>query len=680
MPKRLASLLWLCLAGGIAAQAQPVVTVSPNQLFFSFTTGGAVPGAQLVTVSSPTATPLNGQPAVGYFGSATNWLTAALLSGATPATLNISLNPLVVAGLPPGPYSAQVSINAGVVDPSSQLSVVVFLTVSGAGGGGGGLTSITVSPNQLNFAFIPGGLTPPAQNLAVSLSNNSGVFITATTAVGGNWLIVTPTQLTATPGSIAVTVNPTGLSPGTYSGTVTVTGAQQQTIPVTFTIGISKFSLTPSALNFAVPQNYGISAPQYIQVSTAAPVPFSVFATSTGNWLQVDAPGGITPAVVAVKVNTGGLTQGSYTGTITLQQGPAYSVDVPVTLTVGAPATLSIAPSSVTLVWTVGDLVPLTQTVSVRSSSTTVQSFTAVASVVNGSGWLGASAATGSTPATLTLSVNPTGLAPGTYFGAVTLTPSGTNASPQPISLTLTVLATPTPVITTVQSAASGAPGTVSPGQLVTILGKGVGPKGLVVFPLGSTTVPTTVGSTTVTFNGVAAPVIYASTAATTVQVPYNIVVGQPLSMRVTYVAAQSAEFVVASQAIYPGLFSADATGKGQAAALNQDFSLNSPSNPARRGDVLVLYGTGEGVTTPALATGSLVPLMPPFPRPVVQPVVFFNGQQGTVMYAGEAPGSVSGLFQINVQIPTNIPAGPVSVQAAFGGQATQSGLTVSIQ
>ena len=179
---------------------------------------------------------------------------------------------------------------------------------------------------------------------------------------------------------------------------------------------------------------------------------------------------------------------------------------------------------------------------------------------------------------------------------------------------------------------------------------------------------------------GVAAPVIYASSAATTVQVPYNIVVGQPLSLRVTYAGAPSADFVVASQAIYPGLFSLDATGKGQAAALNQDFSLNSPSNPARRGDVLVLYGTGEGVTTPALATGSLVPLTPPFPQPAVQPVVFFNGQQGTVAYAGEAPGSVSGLFQINVQIPTNIPAGAISVQAAFGGQATQSGITVSIQ
>jgi uncharacterized protein (TIGR03437 family) len=114
---------------------------------------------------------------------------------------------------------------------------------------------------------------------------------------------------------------------------------------------------------------------------------------------------------------------------------------------------------------------------------------------------------------------------------------------------------------------------------------------------------------------------------------------------------------------------------------LNQDFSVNSPSNPASRGSIIVLYGTGEGVTTPALKTGSFVPLTPPFPVPNVSPVaVYFNGVQGTVLYAGEAPGSVSGLFQINVQIPNNILVGQVALQASFGGQATQSGLSVSVQ
>ena len=172
VPKRLASLLWLCLAGGIAAQAQPVVTVSATQVFFNFTTGGAIPGAQLVTVSSPTTATVSGATVV-YGGLATNWLTVVPLSSATPVTVNLSLNPIALAGLLPGfTYSAQVTINAGVVDPSSQLIIGVFLTVSGTGGGGGGLTSITVSPNRLNFAFIPGSPAPPAQNLAVSVSDS----------------------------------------------------------------------------------------------------------------------------------------------------------------------------------------------------------------------------------------------------------------------------------------------------------------------------------------------------------------------------------------------------------------------------------------------------------------------------------------------------------------------------
>ena len=680
LPQRLAGLLVLCLAGGIAAEAQPVLSLSASQLFFNYAVGGAVPALQVVNATSNTPAQITGA-AIVYGGPASGWLSVVPSAGPTPLALNVFLNAAGVAALLPGfTYSAQITISAGVLDPTSQTTIGVFLAVTGAGGTGGGITSLTASPNRLDFAFAPGGTAPPAQTITVALSDGTGVFITKDTSTGGNWLSLSATQFAATPGTLTVTVNPAGLGPGVYSGTITVTGLQQLVIPVTLTIGSAVFTLSPATLNFKVPQNFGVSSPQFVQVSTGASVPFQVFPTSDGNWLQVDAPTGITPAVVSLRVNTGGLAQGVYTAIVTFQQGPSYSVDVPVTLTIGPPAVLSIAPSSVNVAWTIGDSVPIVQTANVRSTSTAVQTFSSAVSLVNGSGWLTATSSSTSTPAVVTVTVNPAGLAVGSYFGAVTLTPPGATASPQAITVALTVSPPPTPVITAVQSAASGAPGTVAPGQLVTIVGKGVGPKNLVSFPATSTSVPLTLGGTTVTFDGVAAPVIYTSFTATTVQVPYNIAVGATTAIRVNYAVSQSALFQLSTQAIYPGLFSLDSTGKGQAAALNQDFSVNSAGNPAKRGTILVLYGTGEGAVTPTLATGAIVPLTPPFPQSPIQPVVFFNGQQGRVLFWGEAPGSVAGLFQINVGIPENIPAGPISIQVAFGGQATQSGLTVAVQ
>ena len=114
-----------------------------------------------------------------------------------------------------------------------------------------------------------------------------------------------------------------------------------------------------------------------------------------------------------------------------------------------------------------------------------------------------------------------------------------------------------------------------------------------------------------------------------------------------------------------PGIFTANSTGSGQAAALNQDGTLNSASNPAQVGSVITLYATGEGQTSPGgvdgkLATGSTLPM------PVQTVNVTIGGLPAVVNYAGAAPTLVAGLMQINVQIPSGFAAAsaiPVVVQ-----------------
>jgi uncharacterized protein (TIGR03437 family) len=117
-----------------------------------------------------------------------------------------------------------------------------------------------------------------------------------------------------------------------------------------------------------------------------------------------------------------------------------------------------------------------------------------------------------------------------------------------------------------------------------------------------------------------------------------------------------------------PGIFTSDQTGAGQAAALNvSDGTVNSAVNPVKIGGYISLYATGEGRTTVSSAG------MPP--RPILPESVTVGGIQGTVQYAGGAPGQAAGLMQVNVQIPNGVqPGGYVPIVLHVGDVTTTPG------
>jgi uncharacterized protein (TIGR03437 family) len=127
-----------------------------------------------------------------------------------------------------------------------------------------------------------------------------------------------------------------------------------------------------------------------------------------------------------------------------------------------------------------------------------------------------------------------------------------------------------------------------------------------------------------------------------------------------------------------PALFTLNASGSGPSATLNQDYTVNGPANPAERGSTVILYATGEGLTDPAGADGQVVSNVLARPQQAVK--VTIGGVEAIVDYAGSAPGSVAGVFQINARIPMNIGAGNQSVQVSVGGIGSPSGVTVSVK
>ncbi|MBV9503375.1 MAG: hypothetical protein JO323_00050 [Acidobacteriia bacterium] len=233
--------------------------------------------------------------------------------------------------------------------------------------------------------------------------------------------------------------------------------------------------------------------------------------------------------------------------------------------------------------------------------------------------------------------------------------------------------------VSAVTNAATNQAGPIAPGEVVVLYGSGLGPSQLQVYQLGANgLVPTSVGGVTVLFGGAAAPVLYASPGQTSVVVPFEI-------------SGSTAQVVVASQGhistpvtvpiapAAPGLFTVDASGKGQAAALNQNQQANSAAAPAARGSLLSLFATGGGTTSPPSTDG--LPGAAPLPQLTLPVTVTIGGQPAQVSYAGGAPGQVAGIVEITVQVPSNIQPGnaaPVTLQ--IGSVTAPAGVTVAIQ
>ncbi len=233
------------------------------------------------------------------------------------------------------------------------------------------------------------------------------------------------------------------------------------------------------------------------------------------------------------------------------------------------------------------------------------------------------------------------------------------------------------PFISAVANAASNLSGSIAPGEIVVLYGSGIGHAQLARAGVnGAGFVVTQLGSVSVLFNGVPAPLLYSSATQVAAIVPYEVT-GERARVVVLYQDQTSAPIAVPVASSAPALFTVDSSGTGQAAALNQDGSINGPGRPAIPGSIIVLFATGEGQTSPPGVNGKLASSTPP--RPVLPVTVTIGGQSAPVWYAGGAPGQVAGLMQINAQIPGGVQPGNVPVVVQVGGNSSRAGVTIAV-
>jgi hypothetical protein len=402
------------------------------------------------------------------------WLKIGITAGVTPAHPSVAVS---ATGLTPGTYTGSVFFSTPA---GTQTLPVTFIM-------GKPTTPImATTPALLAFSGIVGQPNPIPQ--AATVANSGGGTLTwqatATTAVGGAWLSVTPTGILISHQSATITVTATLLAtliPGTYNGTITITGTDSlgkpaagspQSIPVTFVVQAPcTIKATPPALTFqgVIGQPNPVAQPATIGASGACANALNwTDAVSTtpagGTWLTTTPATGIvgltTPSATNVGVVLAGLTAGTYSGTITItaidsvtKTAVGTPQTIAVTLTVQPACTLQLPSVAGETFTTEAGSNPAAQTftIGVIGGCLGAVAITPTATMGTGTGWLAVSPAPATvasgTGATFTVTVTSAALAAGSYTGSISLAAVdggiAITGSPQTVGVTLNVLAPP---------------------------------------------------------------------------------------------------------------------------------------------------------------------------------------------------------------------------------------------
>lgn len=640
----------------------PTVTPSLSSWTPSAQQGSTTPLTQAITftTSVPSA-------AVSFKTSTTGgaWLTVSPSAANSSSTVTITANP---SGLAAGGYNGTVFLNYGNSGVSpTQISVI--LTVAG------GAVSLTPAPTSMTFNFTPGSSSPSPQTLTISAA--SATAVSAAVTSGNSWLSVSPGSGT-TPAAFQVSVNTSGITSGPLSGNIQITasGSSPVNVPVTLNVSSTVLTVPTTLLTFNYTVGGATPAAQSVSISGTAGIAFTT-STSGVAWLSASPAAGTVPATVSVSINAAGLSSlaaGQYSGSVIVTSTGAGGspAAIPVTLNVTAPS-LTVAPSKLSFSYQIGSSTqPAAQTITIGDTSNL--NFTATAATSLGGPWLSVSPGFGNASGTFTVSVNTKGLTANVLSGTITIASAGTAS--QVVDVTLQSIE---PAVSGIVSAASYENTAFSPGTIVTIFGTLLGPQTGAVFDVNSNgSINANLGGTTVTVEGIPAIPLFAQNGQVNIILPYGISTSGQAYVEVKYDNATSVQFNIPLTPAAVQIFTADASGSGPGSILNQDFSVNTVANPAAKGSVVSIFGTGGGAVKPAVTAGTIAGntlswVTLPYSATV-------NGENAKVMYAGSAPGLVYGVYQFNVQLPSDLPSGADKIVLKVGSSSSQSDVTVFVQ
>ncbi len=519
------------------------------------------------------------------------------------------------------------------------------------------LASSTVGPIPVTVGGSAASQTVEAYN-----AGDGSLSLTTTVSSSAPWLTASvgssrPCLSTTDAAScipLQFSLSTAGLSAGTYTGIVTV-GASSSTIDAPQTITVT-VRVGPVDIYAAPGKTADLTITTNHQVTTSATT------QDGGTWLSLVLDGtGSFRFVYPYRIHlspSADMPPGTYTGSVTTSGSSTASenLTIPVTMHLTTQPIAQPNPTQIVLHLAQGTkplVYPFDPVITLSNMG--MGTLTTSGLNVSGGSWIKADPVVPGYVA-----IDPTGLSTGDNSATVTLSSNAANG-PTTVPVSLQIVPKGSPLIY-YQGAVDNitqAPGDpISPGDWAVVKGEQFS----FVDPVINSTNPplaTTMGGASVLVNGTAAPLYYSSVGQIAFQMPIDVPAGTA-QVQVKRDDGQVNNIVTVgvvprAPRLLPTVY-------------NSDFTINSASNPATRGDIIYFFGFGFGATDPAVPAGAAAPS---------SPLAVINEQMtvnfGDSLFGGIAipdfkglVATLPGVYQVNVHIPDLSPTGTVQTSVAF--------------
>jgi uncharacterized protein (TIGR03437 family) len=698
----------------VAGAAGAAIGLSQQYLNFQGVQGGANPPPQTLSISNVGSGTLSWS-ATADTSSGGQWLRISSGLGTAPSTLTISAD---ITGLAQGVYQGQVTLRNLTANETRIISVVLTVTK----------TQPILLPTQTGFLFvgIEGSLVIGPQSFAIQNAGQGRMDwqIQVNLPAGGDWLRVSPTSGTSDAAvsvapTVTLLVDPSKLRAGVSVGLLTITATGALNAPQTGIVLVNMLSrgslpvgtINPLGVIFTAATGASGALTQGISIASTGGQALQYLArTQTqagGSWLSVTPEQGVLlssaeTAALSVQAQPSGLSTGVYVGSVILSFGTGVTQEVAVALVV-SPVATSDANLTYDRQPDTWHLTPGTSSVACAPRRMVIVETKLGNRFSLQSGWpipmlVQAVDDCGSAVSTATVAASFTGNEPplvfqnlrnGNYMatwvpatkGSIGVTvravASGLEDGVFQFSGTLGE-ASKLPLVFRdgwVNAASFDRYKPLAPGMIFSLFGSNLaeGRNLASQIPL-----PRTLGNIKATIGGYEAPLFYADSGQVNAQVPFELTPGVA-TLVVTGKDAAGAPGTVTIVNAQPGVFTVSQSGTGQGVVLDGLNNLVDSSHAVKAGEAVVIYATGLGATSPAVATGQAAPAVPPLALVTTPVKVTIGGVEATVEFAGLAPGFV-GLHQVNARVPAGVsPGNAVALVLTQNGVASNT-VTIAVK
>jgi uncharacterized protein (TIGR03437 family) len=554
---------------------------------------------------------------------------------------------------------------------------------------------LVLTQTGFNFEAIQGGGTPPSKSFRFFNATSHPLNFTVSTATlsGGPWLTASPSNGSLNPNepvSINVSVNQSGVLPGLHYGQVRIDAPDVPNSPQFLTIVLSLNppnsgiapAVDPTGLVFVGMIGAATLAAQSVRITnlTNHASAFTAVGSSTSgpNWFTISPSSGNVapnqPVDVIVQPNSG-LPAGVYRGSLMLQFPPDFgrTVDLLLVVTPILPPsalgkTLSTPAAAATC--TATKLLPVFTSLGANFNARSAAPNAIEVTVTDD---CGSPLRTGSVVASFSNRDPPLGLiSQQDRRWSATWVPHNGRSSSMVVTVTAQQISTNlqgtgqitgnadgavgVPRLTAMVSSGSYSPmARPAPGELVSIFGDAL------VFGIelaSALPLKTQMQGVVLTLGERPLPLLYTSPSQVNAMLPYGLTPGvtyQLIAFRDNQISVPQSITVAAAE---PAIFTTDSSGKGQGdifvyrSATEQ--ILAAPGQPAKAGDILIIYCAGLGAVDPPIDAGIAVDRLIQTANPVGLTI---DGVQAQVLFSG-LTGGLTGLYQVNAKMPDVVTPG----------------------